>query len=286
MDLTGATVLVTGANGFVGARVVGALGERGARVLALARRRGEVPDQAGVEEVVGDFTDPATANDLAGRADAVVHCAATVGDDLARARRVNREGTATVARAALGADCRLVHVSTISVYDRAGRDVIDEDTPLVGDGDAYALTKAEAEREVEAAVAEGLDAVVLRPPAVLGWAPTSTWGQTVPQRLRDGKLPSRDDDSPFAWVHVDDLADAIVTALDQDATGAYNVVGGVTTWGRYASDVRSWFRTAGDTASADASDQHFPGDRIAHDLGFRARRSYEEAMAEAADHWR
>jgi nucleoside-diphosphate-sugar epimerase len=286
MDLRPATLLVTGANGFVGGRIVDGLTARASRVLALARRPGEVSDAQGVEEVVGDFADQATAADLAGRADAIVHCAAAAGDDLATSRRVNRDGTRTIARAALGAGCRLVHISTISVYDRGGRDVIDEDTPLVEDGDPYSLTKAEAEREIAAAVRDGLDAVVLRPPAVLGWAPTSMWGQTMPERIRDATMGAeRDEDRPFPWVHVDDLADAVVEALEHDATGAYNVVGGVVTWGRYASDVRSWFG-AGDGTSADATAQYFPGDRIARDLGFRARRSYEEAMTEAADRWR
>ena len=52
------TVVVTGANGLVGARVCAALVARGATVRAVVRRPGTAPRLEGVEERVGNFHDP------------------------------------------------------------------------------------------------------------------------------------------------------------------------------------------------------------------------------------
>lgn len=288
-------MLVTGANGFVGARTVGALAQRGGRVLALTRRAAAAPQGPLVEEVVGDFTDRATIAALAARADEIVHTAAAMDTDLDTARRVNRDGTRQLVQAAREADVRhLVHISTTSVYDRGAREVLAEDAPRVADGDPYAVTKAEAEREVEAAVRGGLSATILRPPAVLGWAPTSTWGQVVPQRIREGQVSrTRDPRRPYCWVHVDDLVGAIIRALEQGVAGAYNVVGGATTWGRYVADVAAWFAEPVDVpdlgaaagAAPNAMVDRCPADRITADLGFRPQHTWEEGMAEAAAQW-
>lgn len=293
LDLDGAVVVVTGANGFVGGRVSRALAWRGATVRALVRRPGEaeVLDADGIEEVTGSFTDPDDVARVLDGAAAVVHCAATSGDDLEPVRAVNRDGTRTVVRGALAEGSRVVHISTGSVYARGDRDVVDEDTPRTSEGDPYAVTKAEAEVEVESATADGLAATILRPPAVLGWGPTSTWGQRIPALVRDGALPvRRRPENTFAWVHVDDLADAVVAALEDDAPrgAAYNVVGGHTTWGRYLDDVRRWFPAAPDPlgdADGPVWTGRFPADRIRADLGVEATRSYDEAMAEAAARW-
>lgn len=293
MDIDGATVLVTGANGFVGGRIASHLADRGAHVRALVRRPGEagILDRPGVDEVEGDFTDPDDARNAVDGVDGVVHCAATAGDDLEAVRRVNRDGTRVIARAALDEEVEaFVHISTAAVYDRDRGDVVDEDAALVADeGSPYAVTKAEAEREVQAALAIGLPATILRPPAILGWSPTSTWGQRVPERIRSGEMPGRPEDTPYAWVHVDDLAVATELALtDPHARGrAYNVVGGHTTWGRYVRDVAAWFEDAPDPELEGAADWTgtISTERIEDELGWRPQRGYDEGMAEAADRW-
>ena len=72
-------------------------------------------------------------------------------------------------RAAAEANCqRFIHVSTTSVHDLDGRDVVDETTPFVRADDPYGESKAAAERAVWAAVEKGLRVTVLRPSAILG----------------------------------------------------------------------------------------------------------------------
>ncbi len=293
MDLDGATVLVTGASGFVGGRLCASLVDAGAAVRAIVRRPATSPatDLAGVTEVVGDFTGAGELDRAADGCDAVVHAAASASGDLAADRHVNRDGTRRVVEAALAGGLRLVHISTGSVYAKDGVDVIDEDTPMVVDGDPYAVTKAEAEREVLAGVERGLAATILRPPAVLGWGETSTWGQRFPAMAAAGELPfTPAREATHAWVHVDDLADAAVVALRDDrAVGrTYNVVGGHGTWEDYLGAVLDIVGDAPDPFAGEARPAwtgRYDASRIADELGFTAGRGFDEALAETAARW-
>ncbi len=202
------TVVVIGANGLVGSRVCAALAERGATVRAVVRREGTAPDLAGLEERVGDFTDPGFASEVVGGADAVVTTVHPMGSDEKAQREIGVEGTSVVARAAAaaGAD-RLVHISTAAVYDRSpGTGDVDESASLVGDdGGDYPVTK----RDTDTTLGEidGITRVLLRPPAILGAGETSIWNTLRPASMRDDESARHAvAEQSFAWVHVDDLA--------------------------------------------------------------------------------
>ncbi len=202
-------VVVTGANGFVGARVCAALVERGATVRAVVRRSGTAPALDGVDEHVGYFTDPGLAGSVVDGAYAVVSTVHPMGTDLENQHRVAVEGTPVLARAARDAGVsRFVHVSTAAVYDRSpGVGDVDEGSALVGDdAGAYAVTK----RDTDAALAavDGITRVLVRPPAILGTGETSIWNTLRPADMRADQAQRRTvPDRSFAWVHVDDLAD-------------------------------------------------------------------------------
>ncbi len=201
-------VVVTGANGLVGAAVCAALVERGAHVRAVVRRPGTAPRLPGVEERVGDFPDPAFAADVVVGASAVVTTVHPMGSPLEHQREIGVEGTPVIARAAVAAGVdRLVHVSTAAVYDRSPQAAdVDESAPLVGDdGGDYPVTK----RDTDAALAEvgGITRVLLRPPAILGAGESSVWNTLRPAAVRDQERARRTlPDQTFSWVHVDDLA--------------------------------------------------------------------------------
>jgi 2-alkyl-3-oxoalkanoate reductase len=294
-----ARIVVTGATGFVGGRVARRLRERGDEVVAVGRRTDDALAAAGIEQRVARLTAPAQLlAALAGDdvpVDGVVHAAATAGADLDEVRRVNRDGTRAVLEATRAAGVpRLVHVSTTSVYDldALGDVEVGEDAPLVteaswpgADPVPYALTKAEAEAEVREAVASGSSAQILRPPAVLGAGPSSTWGTRIPRRFRDGELPPRPPATTFGFVHVEDLVDAVLASLDHDTTLTCNVVGGHTTYGDYLAALRR-FLPAPSATSAASPDRPWRGryatGRLEQTLGIRAGRTFEDAMAEIA----
>jgi 2-alkyl-3-oxoalkanoate reductase len=219
-----------------------------------------------------------------------VHAAASTDDDLATARHVNRDGTAAVVDAALAASVpRLVHISTTSVYDReaAGDVEITETHALVRSGTPYAVTKAEAEAEVARGMSAGLSPLILRPPAVLGAGPTSTWGTRVPGRLRDGTLPLRDPASTFAWVHVEDLVDAVLVGLDTSVRATANVVGGHTTVGDYLERIARIVGVELPATEVDTSGWrgHLSTDRLPEILGIRLNRRFTSAIDEIAADW-
>src|SRR6478672_4125582 len=92
-------VLVTGGSGFVGSHLASRLAAAGAQVCALVRKRGDYPglESPNITQVEGDFVDPATARRACEGMAFVVHSAASIGSDLADARRVNAGGTAALA---------------------------------------------------------------------------------------------------------------------------------------------------------------------------------------------
>jgi 2-alkyl-3-oxoalkanoate reductase len=295
-------VLVTGATGFVGGRVARRLRGQGRDVIAVVRTPDPELDELGVDQREIALQDLEAIRDAAEATDAIVHAAATaVPDD---AYEVNVAGTRAVAGAALLADRRLVHVSTTSVYDLtcSGDDqLVDERHPCVGrngdappvssSGSAYATTKSRAEEEVVRAVRNGLVGVVLRPPAVLGAGRTSTWGTRIPRRIRDGEGPAIAGDSTFGFVHVEDLVDTIVAALDADTEVvrglSANVVGGHVTFSAYRDAVTDIVGGAGSPTSD--PDRVWRGRystmQLAQTLDVRPERTFGAAMDEIRSSW-
>lgn len=201
-------VVVTGANGLVGARTCAALVERGVTVRAVVRRPGSAPVLDGVQEHVGEFFDPDLANDVVAGADAVITTVHPMGSRRETQEQVAVHGTPVLARAARDAGvAQLVHISTAAVYDRSpSTGDVDEHSPLVDDdADDYAVTK----RDTDAALADvnGLTRVLLRPPAILGEGASSVWNTLRPNAVRENaEARHAVAQKTFAWVHVDDLA--------------------------------------------------------------------------------
>ena len=241
-------VVVTGANGLVGARVCAALAERGATVRAVVRREGTAPQLDGLEEHVGDFAEPGLAARVTSGADAVVTTVHPMGSDLATQHRVGVEETPRLARAARDAGvARFVHLSTCAVYGQPdGSADLDESSALVGDdAGAYAVTK----RDTDAALAEvdGITRVLVRPPAILGLGETSVWNTLRPRQVRDDEQARHEvARRTFRWVHVDDLAALVADVATGRVATATDPADGPVEGGCTVVDVAGEPATLGD----------------------------------------
>jgi predicted dehydrogenase/nucleoside-diphosphate-sugar epimerase len=213
-------VLLTGATGFIGCRVAEFLHEReGWQVRALIHNPGSAARLARlpVEMVVGDLQQPEELARAVRDCEAVVHCA--VGPSWKSRREVfavNAGGTRNLAEAALQAGVRrFVHLSTIAVYGDNVPSAVDEATPTNPErGGKYGESKLAAEQAILAAAARGLPAVILRPAHVYG-----PFGKTFVvnplRRLARGQLVLVDPETtPSNTIHVDNVAEAIVRALE------------------------------------------------------------------------
>jgi dihydroflavonol-4-reductase len=167
-------VLVTGATGFLGSRLVHRLLSEGARVRVLARSpvtAKPLADQ-GAQIVVGDITDRAAVRSAVEGADIVYHLAGRLlvpGVPDAEYQRTHVEGTRL-----LLAGCqngftprRFVHCSTTGVLGVTGDHPADENAPI-RPTNIYEETKAEAERAVRETWRDGFPAVIARPGLVYG----------------------------------------------------------------------------------------------------------------------
>lgn len=115
-------ILVVGATGLLGGRVVSLLAERGQQVRCLVRRgTTALPWDDGVETAIGDLTDPASLSAACEGVDTVVATATAIGRRLAGAggpsiREVDETGMlALVDAAEMAAVARFVYVSYAGV---------------------------------------------------------------------------------------------------------------------------------------------------------------------------
>jgi hopanoid-associated sugar epimerase len=227
-------VLVTGASGFVGSAVARALIAKGATVRALARASSPKQnlDSLDCEIVFGDMREPADMALAMAGVGRLYHVAADYrlwARDPDEIVRNNLQGTEAVMYAALQAGVgRIVYTSSVATL---GLDHLpaDETAPLSVSGaiGAYKKSKVAAERLVERMVAEeGLPAVIVNPSTPIGprdVRPTPT-GRIIVEAAA-GRMPAFVD-TGLNLVHVDDVAEGHLLAMDKGRIGERYVLGG------------------------------------------------------------
>ena len=212
-------ILVTGAAGFIGARLTRRLTRgRGERVAALVRRLG-TPGAArlatlpGVRLAHGDVGDSSMLDEAIRGCETVVHCAVDVSSAPSVQEQVNARATRAVIEAARKNAVRhIVFLSTAAVHSWKGPGVVMEDAPVHGQ-DAYTRSKLEAE-----ALFLGhneIPVTVIRPTCVYG--PFGrTFTVTPVEFLRLGiPLVAADNSGRANLIYVDNLVDLILSAVDR-----------------------------------------------------------------------
>jgi nucleoside-diphosphate-sugar epimerase len=236
------TVVVTGGAGYVGSVVVGHLLLAGKSVMALDTQAGGGQALLGFHGhprfslVVADVRDDAALRAAFGRAQAVVHLAAVVGEPACQinpdaARAINFDGTRSALRCAEAAGLRrFVYVSTCSNYGVSSPETLaDEDAPLRPLG-VYAQSKVAAEQAVLAHDG-GLPRIVMRFGTICGLSSRMRFDLLVNEMARDAVLGDAISVfAPDAWrpyLHIRDAARAVEWALGPGAPlgCVFNVVG-------------------------------------------------------------
>ena len=226
-------VLVVGASGAIGTRVVPQLLDHGHEVIGTCRspeKKQRLRDQ-GADPVVLDVLDARAVRETVLRAEpeAIVHQATALAHirfsrnfdrTFAQTNRLRTVGTDNLLAAAREAGVsRFVAQSFASMRNaREGGMVKTEDDPLDPDPPATMREGHAAMRHLEQAVTEA-DGIALRYGAFYG-APNDAMVGPVRKR----RFPIVGEGSGYvSWIHLDDAATATVLALDQDGPGIYNV---------------------------------------------------------------
>jgi dihydroflavonol-4-reductase len=227
------TAVVTGASGLLGAALVRSLLERGIKVRALYRSNVKALEGIDVEPMKADVTEPEALAKAFEGATVVYHSAAFVSIDPRDAeitRRINVDGTRNVIDAAKKTGVkRMVHVSSVHALKQDPLDEpLDEARALEDSGDAspYERSKADAEREVLAAVEAGFDAVIVNPAGVIGphdYKPTGSGRMLFD--LGMGALPALLPGG-HDWVDSRDVALGAIAAAEKGRTGERYILSG------------------------------------------------------------
>lgn len=227
--------LVTGATGFVGSAVVRKALDRGLKVRALVRPNSPRTNLEGLdcEIVTGDMRDsPSLARATAG-VRYLFHVAADYrlwARDPGEIVRNNRDGTRAVMQAAREAGVeRIVYTSSVATLKPRddGSDADEADRADVSSAiGAYKKSKVAAERVVEEMIVQGLPAVIVSPSTPIGprdIRPTPTGRILV--EAANGRMPAYVE-TGLNLVHVDDVADGHMLALEKGRIGENYILGG------------------------------------------------------------
>lgn len=217
--------IVTGARGQLGSCLVARLRARGQdEVFAFDRATLDITDASALRNALLEI-----APDFVANAAAMTHVDRCENEPEA-AEAANAIAPRVVAEACREIGARLVHVSTDYVFDGTGSTPYRESDP-VRPQSAYGRTKLAGEEGVRTLLPEAL---IVRTAWVFG--PGRNFVRTMLEaaaRSLQGAAPELRvvDDQQGSPTYADDLAQALLTLVEAEATGTYHVANaGVATW--------------------------------------------------------
>ncbi|NND87022.1 MAG: NAD(P)-dependent oxidoreductase [Nitrosopumilus sp.] len=217
-----AEIMVTGATGFIGSRLVSELLEKKYLVSTLVRDGKHTKEKT--NEIVGDVTDSALS--FEGRSfDCVFHLASCtpLEKNSAILEKVNLAGTKNLFQAIKNKTKSFIYVSGLGVYGNPGEKIIDESYPHDPDTN-FVKIRLEAEKYLrEECKKNGIDFAVMYFGDVYG---SSGWfNDMLIQRLKKKsfRLPGGGKYLK-AFVHVDDAVGSMIAVFEKKAFGESYIV--------------------------------------------------------------
>jgi len=224
-------VFLTGATGAIGPATIRALRGAGHDVRAVARgaEKAQLVRELGAEPVTVDLFDPAAVKEAVAGSEAVLHLATNVPPVSRAARKsawdthnaLRTTATEHLVQAALDAGARtFVKESITFVYPDRGDDWIDEAVPA-DESIGLLVPTLQGERIALRFGGEGSTSVVLRFGLFYG-PDTRHTEESLRMARRRVSTVAGNKGAYMTSVHTDDVATAVVAALDAP-TGIYNV---------------------------------------------------------------
>jgi nucleoside-diphosphate-sugar epimerase len=294
-------VFVTGAAGCLGASAAAALRRAGHEVWGLVRspEKARILAREEVHPVLGDLEKPETFLTVAEACSAFVHAAAVYGAD---AYAFDRRAIATLLGAArVGPRPKtFVYTSGTWVYGTTGTSLVDETTPLAPPPHVSERPRSEA----MVLDAPGVRGLVLRPGCVYGrqGSLTAIWFESAVKEKAIRVVG--DGASRWANVHLDDLGDAYVRAIESGLSGEiFNVTDrsratvlemaqAVARVTGFSGDVETVpvaeaAKNLGTLAECLALDQHVDARKAVTRLGWQPRHGgFVDEVAECFESWK
>ncbi|MGP4846101.1 UDP-glucose 4-epimerase family protein [Marinobacter sp. 1Y8] len=216
-------IVLTGATGFLGARVADRVDRQGNLTLTRIVRRAVIG--AGEREVVINSLDACTDWSAALKSqEVVIHTAARThvmreeaSNPLTEFRNINVGGTLNLARHAVEAGVkRFVFISSIKVNGEQtaiGKCFTADDSPAPED--PYGISKLEAEQGLrKIAFDTGMEVVIIRPPLIYGPGVKGNFANMIRLIANGLPLPLGAVHNKRSLVALDNLVDLIITCID------------------------------------------------------------------------
>lgn len=199
------TVVVTGANGQVGQRLLSALQGKCHMVIALVRQPVELP----ATEVIADWMNSPKAKVAIAHADAIVHLAGTLKPKQGDYISANIKPTEVLVSALTNQTKRLVFLSYIGASKQSSN--------------GYLATKAKAEHLLQTS---GVPLTVFRCTHIIG-TPNQPGAMAENLLSQNGKAVTvlGSGNQKLTPVYIDDVVSAIIAALHQEHNGMFDLTG-------------------------------------------------------------
>jgi nucleoside-diphosphate-sugar epimerase len=227
-------ILVTGHNGYIGTLLVPKLLERGYDIMGIDSNLfqacvfGSKPTP--VPSIQKDIRD-ISADDLSGY-NALIHLAALSNDPLGElipeiTFEINYVASVRLAEAAKEAGInRFIFSSSCSVYGASGDREIDENSEL-NPITIYAKSKARAEKDIASLANSSFSPIIFRNATAYGVSPMLRFDLAINNltawAFTSGKVLLKSDGTSWRpFVHIEDICDAYIKALEADRADIHN----------------------------------------------------------------